>query len=68
MANSMSRGKNKECELLEGPWCEIQTEELQDVQTCVCILTGNENTALVSRGMPELYVDHEDADTQIRCF
>ena len=42
MANSMSRGKNKECELLEGPWCEIQTEELQDVQTCVCILTGNE--------------------------
>ena len=50
-------------ELLEGPWCEIQTEELQDVKTRVYIFTDNENAALVSPGMTGLYFDHRDADT-----
>ena len=48
--------KNSHFELLEDLWCEIQTEELQDVQTRVCIFIGNENNALVSpAGMSELY-------------
>ena len=36
------------------------------VQTCVCVFTGNENAALVSPGMTELYFDREDTEPQ-RC-
>ena len=49
VANPMSRGMNKERELLGRPKCEIQIEELQDVQTRVCILLVAKHCSCQSR-------------------